>query len=59
MASLVLLNVPQTLVDQIKDWAQQRRLTTDEAAINLLKMAVNSTLPTQLRYPEPKKEAGN
>ena len=59
MASLVLLNVPQTLIDQIKEWARQRRVNADDAAIDLLKMAVESTPPPKNYLIETKKEIGN
>ncbi len=59
MPSLVLLNVPQTLVDQIKEWARQRRMNADDAAIDLLKMAVESP-PLRPRYkPDEKKGISN
>jgi hypothetical protein len=59
MASLVLLNVPQTLVDDIKDWGRQRRLNTDDAAIELLKVALDATRPPQSRIAEDKKGIAN
>src|SRR4030095_6598227 len=59
MPSLVLLNVSQTLVDEIRDWARQRRLTTDDAAIALLKMALDSVRPPQSRVADEKTEFPN
>jgi hypothetical protein len=56
MPSLVLLNVPQALFDYIRDWGRQRRLNTDDAAIELLKLAAGSTppLPTVRTGDDPK-----
>ena len=59
MASLVLLNVPPTLFEQIKEWGRQRRLGTDDAAIELLRVAVESTLPRQNTAADDKKEIAN
>jgi hypothetical protein len=59
MPSLVLLNVPQTLFDYIKDWGRQRRLNTDDAAIELLKLAAESTVPPKQRAGDDPKEIAN
>jgi hypothetical protein len=60
MPSLVLLNVPQALFDYIKDWGRQRRLNTDDAAIELLKLAAESTVPpTAGRLGDDPKEIAN
>jgi hypothetical protein len=59
MASLVLLNVPQTLFEDIKDWGRQRRLNTDDAAIELIKMALESTRPPHTRGADDSKGIGN
>ncbi len=60
MASLVLLNVPLILFDEIKEWGRSRRLNTDDAAIELLKMAVESTRqPPTPRGGDDKKELPN
>jgi hypothetical protein len=59
MASLVLLNVSQTLVEQIRDWGKQRRLGTDDAAIALLRMAVESTPLPQAAATDDRKEIAN
>ena len=59
MPSLVLLNVSQTLIDEIRDWGRQRRLITDDAAIALLKMALDSTRPAQPHVADEKPELPN
>ncbi len=60
MPSLVLLNVSETLVDEIRDWARRRRLTTDDAAIvALLKLALDSIRPPQTRMADEKTEFPN
>ena len=59
MPSLVLLNVPQILFDEIKEWGRSRRINTDDAAIELLKLAVESTRRASGRAGDEKKELSN
>ena len=59
MPSLVLLNVPQILFEEIKEWGRSRRINTDDAAIELLKLAVESTRRASGRAGDEKKELSN
>lgn len=59
MASLVLLNVPPLLIEEIKEWARQRHLTTDDAALALLRMAVEVTAPPPALLAEHKETGDN
>jgi hypothetical protein len=59
MPSLVLLNVSQSLFDQIKEFGRRRRLGTDDAAIELIKLALDSTQPPQSRLVDEQKGIGN
>jgi hypothetical protein len=59
MASLVLLNVPQILFEEIKEWGRSRRINTDDAAIELLKLAVESIRRTSGQPGDEKKALSN
>ncbi|MGH9383856.1 MAG: hypothetical protein ACRD2N_06180 [Vicinamibacterales bacterium] len=50
--ALVVHNVPPMLIESIGAWARRRHLSTDDAAIELLRMAVDATLPEYDRVSE-------
>jgi hypothetical protein len=52
MPALVVHNVPHMLIDSIGAWARRRHLSIDDAAIELLRMAVDATLPEYDRFTE-------